>query len=82
MFELYQAEEGPCSEKMTELGLSSTIHTPRRHGGEVQNERTHGELLALGREDQIPLLVDHRNEKEPYRATRSPTTSSNNAGKR
>ena len=32
--------------------LSSMIHTPRRHGGEVQNERTHGELLALGEVDQ------------------------------
>ena len=64
MLELYQAEGCPYSgtvrEKMTELGLSYVVHNPRLHDGDVQNEQTHDELLALGGEDQIPFLVDHQ----------------------
>ena len=70
MLELYQAEGCPYSEKvrerMTELGLSYVVHNPRLHGGEVRNEQTHDELLALGGEDQIPFLVDHRNGRTLY----------------
>jgi len=70
MLELYQAENCPYSEtvreRMTDLGLSYVVHNPRRHGGEVRNEQTHDELLALGGEDQIPFLVDHRRGESLY----------------
>jgi glutathione S-transferase len=70
MLELYQAEDCPYSEsvreKLTQLGLSYIIHNPRLHGGEVQNEQTHDELLAIGGDDQIPFLVDHQNNKTLY----------------
>lgn len=51
---------------MTDLGLSYVVHNPRLHGGEVRNEQTHDELLAIGGKDQIPFLVDHQNEKTLY----------------
>jgi glutathione S-transferase len=66
VLELYQAEGCPHSEdvreKLTDLGLSYVAHNPRRPGEdpEVLNDQTHDELQAVGGEDQIPLLVDHR----------------------
>lgn len=70
MLELYQAEGCPHSEavreRMTDLGLSYVVHNPRRHSGEVRNEQTHEELLAIGGEDQIPFLVDHRRGETRY----------------
>ena len=70
MLELYQAEDCPYSEtvreRMTDLGLSYVVHNPRRHGGEVRNEQTRDELLALGGEDQIPFLVDHQRGETLY----------------
>lgn len=67
MLELYQSEECPHStrvrETMSELGLSYVTHCPRLPGdagGDVTNEQTHEELIAIGGEDQIPLLVDHQ----------------------
>jgi glutathione S-transferase len=64
MLELYQAEGCPYSEKarkkLTELGLSYVAHNPRSHNGETLNDQTQDELLAIGGEDQIPFLVDHR----------------------
>lgn len=64
MLELYQAEDCPYSARvrdaMTGLGLSCVLHNPRHHGGEVTNEQTHAELVALGGEDQLPFLVDHQ----------------------
>lgn len=70
MLELYQAEGCPYSEtareKLSELGVSYTIHNPRTHDGEVLNEQTHDELLAVGGEDQIPFLVDHGREATLY----------------
>lgn len=63
MLELYQAEGYPycenAREKMTELGLSYVIHTPRTAEGEQRNSQTHEELRMLGGEDQIPFLADH-----------------------
>ena len=70
MLELYQAEGCPYSEKarqrLSDLGVSYTIHNPRTHEGETLNEQTHDELLALGGEDQIPFLVDHEREATIY----------------
>lgn len=70
MLELYQAEGCPYSEKarqkLSELGVSYTIHNPRTHDGETLNEQTREELAALGGEDQIPFLVDHRREATMY----------------
>lgn len=64
MLELYQAEDCPYSatvrEALLELGVSYVIHNPRHHDGEVTNEQTRDELFALGGQDQIPFLVDHR----------------------
>jgi len=67
MLELYQAEGCPHSrtvrETLTDLGLSYVVHNPRRPadaGGEVLNEQVQAELVAIGNEDQIPVLVDHR----------------------
>jgi glutathione S-transferase len=64
MLELYQAEGCPYSatvrEAMTDLGVSYVAHNPRTHDGDVRNEETHEALQALGGEDQIPFLVDHR----------------------
>ena len=70
MLELYQAEGCPYSEKarqkLSELGISYSIHNPRTHDGETRNEQTRDELLAIGGEDQIPFLVDHRREETRY----------------
>lgn len=73
MLELYQAESCPHStnvrEKLTELGISYTIHNPRlpgKDGGDVLNQQTHDELQAIGGQDQIPLLVDHHHGKTLY----------------
>lgn len=73
MLELYQAESCPYStkvrEKLTELGISYTIHNPRLPGNEgsnVLNQQTHDELQAIGGQDQIPLLVDHRHGETLY----------------
>jgi glutathione S-transferase len=73
MLELYQAESCPHStnvrEKLTELGVSYTCHNPRLpgdEGGDVLNRQTHEELQAVGGEDQIPLLVDHRHGETLY----------------
>ncbi|MFB6302601.1 MAG: glutathione S-transferase N-terminal domain-containing protein [Haloferacaceae archaeon] len=63
MLELYQAEGCDYSRKvretLTALGRSYVIHNPRTARGEVRNEQTHDELLALGGDDQIPFLIDH-----------------------
>lgn len=72
MLELYQAEDCPYSEKvrqeLTELGVSYVAHNPRRPGDdpEVLNEQTRDEMVAVGGEDQIPLLVDHRRGEARY----------------
>lgn len=73
MLELYQSEGCPHStqvrERMSELGLSYVIHNPRLPGdagGEVTNEQTRDELVAIGGEDRIPMLVDHRRGKTLY----------------
>ena len=63
MLELYQAEDCPHStevrETMTELGLSYVTHNPRHaDDGGVTNEFVRDLLVAIGGEDQIPLLVD------------------------
>lgn len=67
MLELYQAEGCPYSETvretLTDLGLSYVAHNPRRPGdagGQILNEQVHAEMIAVGGEDQIPFLVDHR----------------------
>lgn len=53
--ELYRLEGCPyCQkvrEKVSELGLSVTMHNPR------QNEDRMEELLELGGKDQVPFLV-------------------------
>ncbi|MDS0282657.1 glutathione S-transferase N-terminal domain-containing protein [Haloarcula onubensis] len=70
MLELYQAEGCPYSEtarqKLSDLGVSYTIHNPRTHDGETLNEQTHEALCTLGGEDQIPFLVDHKREETMY----------------
>ena len=73
MLELYQAESCPHSttvrETLTDLGVSYVIHNPRLpgdEGGDVLNGQVHDELLAVGGEDQIPLLVDHEREETLY----------------
>lgn len=73
MLELYQAESCPHStnvrEKLTDLGLSYVIHNPRLpggQGGDVLNEQTHAEMQAVGGEDSIPFLVDHRRGETLY----------------
>lgn len=73
MLELYQAEGCSYSEKvrnkLTDLGLSYVIHNPRlpgHEGGDVLNQQTHDELLAIGGEDQIPFLVDHTRGETLY----------------
>ncbi len=70
MLELYQAEGCPHSTKvretLTDLGTSYVAHNPRLHDGGVRNEQSHDELVALGGEDQIPFLVDHRREVAMY----------------
>ena len=63
MLELYQAEDCPHSteirETMTELGLSFVAHNPRHaDDGGVTNEFVRDQLVAIGGEDQIPLLVE------------------------
>ena len=62
MLELYQAEDCPHStavrETMTELGLSYVAHNPRHADDGVTNEFVRDVLVAIGGEDQIPLLVD------------------------
>lgn len=67
MLELYQAEGCPHSqsvrETLTDLGLSYVAHNPRRpgdEGGQILNEQVHAEMVAIGDEDRIPFLVDHR----------------------
>ena len=66
MLELYQAEDCPYSEKarqkLSDLGVSYTIHNPRTPEGTTLNEQTHEELRTVGGEDQIPFLVDHQRE--------------------
>lgn len=70
MLELYQAEGcpfcKPVREMLTELGISYVVHNPRTAGGAVRNEQTHGELLTIGGEDQIPFLVDSDREETLY----------------
>lgn len=70
MLELYQAEDCPFStkvrEKMLDLGISYVIHNPRRAGGDIRNEQTQDEMLAIGGEDQIPFLVDTAHEETLY----------------
>jgi len=70
VLELYQAEDCPYSEKarqkLSDLGISYTIHNPRTHDGETLNEQVHEELRTLGGEDQIPFLVDHQREATLY----------------
>jgi glutathione S-transferase len=75
MFELYQAESCPYSEKvrskLTDLGLSYVAHNPRlpgHEGGDVLNEQTHRELTQIGGEDQIPFLVDTDRREAVYEA--------------
>lgn len=70
MLELYQAEECPHStvvrERLAEAGISYVIHNPRSVEGDVRNHHTHGELLKVGEEDQIPFLVDTGREETRY----------------
>ena len=70
MLELYQAEDCPfCTEvreKMLALGVSYVIHNPRTAGGEVRNEQTQNEMVAIGGEDQIPFLVDTNRDEILY----------------
>lgn len=70
MLELYQAEGCSYSRKvretMTDLGLSYVVHNPRTAGGDVRNEQSHEELLAVGGDDQIPFLVDHEQGERLY----------------
>lgn len=70
MLELYQAEGCPyCTEvreSMTELGISCVVHNPRTATGELRNDQTHDELLAIGGDDQIPFLVDHQRGETLY----------------
>ncbi|WP_222918501.1 glutathione S-transferase N-terminal domain-containing protein [Natrinema sp. SYSU A 869] len=70
MLELYQAEGCPHSgkvrEKLTDLGVSYTIHNPRLVSGEVRNEQTHAELTELGGQDQIPYLIDTDRQEALY----------------
>ena len=70
MLALYQAEDCPfCTEvreKLLELGVSCVIHNPRTAGGELRNEQTQDELVAIGGEDQIPFLVDTNREETLY----------------
>lgn len=63
MLELFQAEDCPYCQKvrtaLTELGVSYVIHNPRtatKH--DTRNEQTQDELVALGKKDQLPFLVD------------------------
>ena len=73
MLELYQAEGCPWCGKvrdaMTDLGLSYVTHNPRLpggSGGDVTNQQTYDEMLAIGGEDQIPFLVDHARGETLY----------------
>lgn len=73
MLELYQAEGCPHSqevrETLTDLGLSFVAHNPRRpgdEGGDVLNERVRDAMVAVGGEDQIPLLLDTEREAVIY----------------
>jgi glutathione S-transferase len=70
MLELHQAEgcgySAKVRERLTELGVSYVVHNPRTATGETRNGRTHEELLALGGDDQIPFLVDHRLDVKLY----------------
>lgn len=70
MLALYQAEGCGYSQKVREtlsaLGMSYVVHNPRSPAGEVRNEGTHDQLLAVGGEDQIPFLVDHRRGETLY----------------
>ncbi|MFT4883494.1 MAG: glutathione S-transferase [Natronomonas sp.] len=70
MLELYQAEECNYSrkvrDKLTALGVSYIVHNPRSARGEVRNEQTQDQLLALGGEDQIPFLVDQQRNVTIY----------------
>lgn len=67
MLELYQHEacedSGLVRQKLSDLGLSYVVHNPRKPGslgGDVLNEQTYEQLLAVGGEDRLPLFVDHR----------------------
>lgn len=70
MLELYQAEGCPyCAKvraKLAELGSSYVVHNPRTAGGDVRNEQTHDELIALGGMDQVPFLVDTDRQTSMY----------------
>ncbi|MDZ7731456.1 MAG: glutathione S-transferase N-terminal domain-containing protein [Natrialbaceae archaeon] len=73
MLELYQTEGCSYSarvrETLSDLGVSYVIHNPRLPGdvgGDVTNDQTHDELLAIGGEDQIPFLVDQRRGETRY----------------
>lgn len=70
MLELYHAEGCPhCAKvraKLAELGSSYVVHNPRTAGGDVRNEQTHDELVALGGKDQVPFLVDTHGQTSMY----------------
>lgn len=73
MLELYQAEGCPhCAKvrnQLTDLGVSYVVHNPRlpsKDGGDVCNEQTHEQLIAIGDHDQIPFLVDHARRETIY----------------
>lgn len=73
MLELYQSEGCPHSGKvraqLSQLGVSYVLHNPRLPGGaggDITNQQTHDELLAIGGEDQIPFLVDHGRGETVY----------------
>ena len=73
MLELYQAEGCPHStevrETLSELGISYVVHNPRapgEDGGDVRNEQTQREMIAIGGRDQIPFLVDTKERSVTY----------------
>ena len=73
MLELYQAEGCPHSEqvrqRLTDLDVSYVAHNPRRlgdEGGDVLDEQVRDEMVAVGGENQIPLLVDHQRSETIY----------------
>ena len=73
MLELYQAEGCPHSEqvreRLTDLGVSYVAHNSRRpgdEGGDVLDEQVRDEMVAVGGENQIPLLVDHQRGETIY----------------
>lgn len=73
MIGLYQTEGCPHCGKvrktLTELGISYVTHNPRlpaKDGGDVCNEQTREEMIAIGGDDQIPFLVDSGREASMY----------------